>query len=970
MKSGMIARTVYLALAAMTGVCCTAGNADRTPADYVDPFIGTGFHGHTYPGATTPFGMVQLSPDTRSGNWDACAGYHYSDRTLDGFSHTHLSGTGCADLADLLFRPLTGKTAEGDTFPDIRPAVFSHDDETASCGYYKVRLKEEGILVELTAMPRTGVHRYTFEKEGPRRVLIDMMHTITSENVKKHEIAQVSENEIAGMRLTDGWVDNQHLYFSAYFSAPVVEVQNEDDARMLVTFSPDIKTLTVVVGISAVSVENARENRRTEVPEPDFDRVKAEAEELWKEALGDIRIVKGGDEDQLRTFYTAQYHAKTTPNLMSDVNGEYRRSNGEVARLPEGEKYYSTFSIWDTFRAWHPLQTLVDTAFVSRMIRSLLEMYDATGELPIWPLSSGETGCMIGYHSASIIADAYMKGIRGFDAEHALEAMVRSSRINRKGSDYYAEYGFIPANIRRESVSCLLEFAYDDWAIARMAGEMGRQDIRETYSRRAQNYVNVYDGATGFFRGRNLDGLWSAPFVDWRAGRDYTEASPWQYRFFVPHDVYGMIQLFGGREAFTARLDSLFTRQMPEEDLGVGDITGLIGQYAHGNEPSHHMAYLYNWAGQPWKTQRITRHVLETMYKPTPEGILGNEDCGQMSAWYILSALGFYSVCPGSNEFVLTTPLFDRTELRLANGKTLSIVADNPAENRYIKAVRLNGKSIDRTFLTYDEIMAGGELAFELTRKPDPEWGTAAEAAPYSQTTGPVASIPYCSQNLSLFTKPEKAVLGSMTEGASIHYTLDGTEPTEASPLYTEPILIDRSLPLKAKAFKEGMAPSRTMSMAAEKAVFLEPVGKPEKMEPGVSYDYYEGSCQKVRHILSKRHIRSGVMPEPSIKEAPQKDYFAYIFKGYLYVPETGIWTFLTRSDNGTILEINGKEVVNNDGSHPAVTATGRAALRRGYYRYRLSFFEDWGDECLLWGWKAPGKEKITAIPRENLFAR
>lgn len=450
---------------------------------------------------------------------------------------------------------------------------------------------------------------------------------------------------------------------------------------------------------------------------------------------------------------------------MNDVNGQYRRNDQSVATLPAGRRHYSTLSLWDTFRAWNPLQTLVDTTLVRDMACSMLDMYDATGELPIWPLASGETRTMIGYHAASVIADAWMKGIRGYDGMQALEAMVRSSNINAKGSDDYVANGFIPSENTRESVSCTLEYAYDDWAIARMAEALGCNDTAREYYRRALNYVNVFDGSTRFFRGRRSDGGWTTPFEEFATGRDYTEATPWHYRFFAPHDINGLEQLFGGRTPFVDELDRLFTLTSEEMQLDVADVTGLMGQYAHGNEPSHHMAYLYNYVGMPWRTQELTRRLLDEMYAPTPEGIIGNEDCGQMSAWYIFSSLGFYPVCPGSNEFVLTTPLFDRATVRLANGRTLTVTADNPRRNRYIDAVTLDGVPVEANFVTYEQLMQGGELHFSLCEEPNLDRGTEPEAAPYSLTRGEVVSVPYTTQSVSLFTEPIEIDLATTTPG-------------------------------------------------------------------------------------------------------------------------------------------------------------------------------------------------------------
>ena len=958
-------KKLTLLLLALAALGCSPRSAD--PVDYVNPFIGTGFHGHTYPGATTPFGMVQLSPDTRAGNWDACAGYHYSDTTIDGFSHTHLSGTGCADLADILFHPTTREIVIHDGECVLQPYFFSHDDERASCGYYAVTLPDVNIGVELTAAPRTGVHRYTFTGKGPRQVIVDLLHTITEEKIDLCELRRTAPGELAGMRRTQGWVPDQYVFFAARFSEPFADVQLLGDKQAVLTFAPDVRTLTIAVGLSSVSVENARMNSLAEVPELDFDAVYARAVGQWRKALGDI-VVEGGSRDEMINFYTAQYHTKLTPNLMSDVNGEYRRHDQTVARMPEGESYYSTFSLWDTFRAWNPLQTLVDTALVNDMIRSMLDMYDSTGELPIWPLASGETGTMIGYHAVSVIADAYLKGIRGYDADKALEAMIRSSNINKKGSDYYTAQGYIPSNIKRESVSCTLEYAYDDWAIARMAQAMGRDDIFGEYARRALNYVNVFDGSTCFFRGRQSDGNWSAPFEEFATGRDYTEATPWHYRFFVPHDVNGLIQLFGSREAFIREMDRLFTLESDEMQLDVSDVTGLMGQYAHGNEPSHHMAYLYNYVGQPWKTQELTRRLLHEMYAPTPEGIIGNEDCGQMSAWYVFSSLGFYPVCPGSNEFALTAPQFPKAVVRLANGRTLTVTADNPRRSVYIASVTLDGKPIDRNYITYDELMQGGELHFALRPRPDYERGTDDAAAPHSLTRGEVVSIPYTTQNVSLFTEPIAVALATTTSGAEIRYTLDGSEPTETSALYAAPVPVDRSLTLKAKGFKPGAAPSRTLTLEAEKAVFRKgaPAGE-TATRPGVAYSYYEGVFSCVNDIRKGKYVSSGTMPAPSIAQAPQEDHFAYVFTGLILIPERGVWEFMTKSDDGSVLTIGDRRVVDNDGSHASVMATGRVALEAGLHPYTLLYFEDYEGQDLSWGWKAPGAEGFEAIPEANL---
>ncbi|BEG99237.1 GH92 family glycosyl hydrolase [Bacteroides sedimenti] len=958
--------------------------AQKSPVDYVNPFIGTGFHGHTYPGATVPYGAVQLSPDTRLGNWDACSGYHYNDSTILGFSHTHLSGTGCLDLGDILFHPTTKEVltaSKGDLYQPLR---FSHEQESASPGYYSVEFKDEKIKAELTASTHVGVHRYSFPTDCTASIIIDLFHSLdNNEFIYEATLEKCSDNEIVGMRRTRGWVDNQCVYFVAQFSKSFKKVdfynagslasagnkQSGTNLQAVVGFDVTDGTPVVVkVALSVVSIENARENLKKEVSGFDFDAVKRDARTCWEKALSEI-TVEGNNKEDLINFYTAVYHSKVIPNIVNDVNGDYRRHDMTIARLGKGECQYSTFSIWDTFRAWHPLITLTDTAMVRDMIHSFLNIYDASGELPIWPLSAGETGTMIGYHAVSVIADAYLKGIRGFDAEKALKAMIVSSEKNKKGADFYIKYGFIPSNTKRESVSCLLEFAYDDWAIAQMAKAMGKEDIYQRYIKRSQNYCNVFDGQTKFFRGKRMDGNWETPFNPFEVGRAYTEATAWQYRFFVPHDVNGMIQLFGGKEAFIKELDQLFVVESNLHNSDIQDITGLIGQYAHGNEPSHHMAYLYNYVGQPWKTQEMVRRILKEMYKPTPDGIIGNEDCGQMSAWYILSSLGLYSVCPGSNEYSLTAPLFCKATIHLANGKTLTITANCSEENKYIDKVVLNGKEIETNFITYKQLMEGGEFCFTLFSQPNLHRGTGVEAAPYSYTKGKMVSVPCVDKDLNLFLDKTEVQLMSATPGAEIRYTLNGTEPTPESPLYKKPLSLKQSAWIIARAYKNGYQPSRILSIHATKAEFR----KAEQVAPvqnGTSFSYYEGLYSKVDDIEKSPVVMTGIMKEPSIDKARQEDHFAYIFTGMLYIPEDGVYGFNTCSDDGSVLYIGNEKVVDNDGSHAAIEATGKIALKKGFHSYKLLYFEDYEGQGFSWAWKTPASKQFTIIPAKNLFVK
>ena len=969
---------IHMACLAALLAACTSQK--ENPVDFIDPFIGTGFHGHTYPGATVPFGAVQLSPDTRAGNWDACAGYHYDDSTLTGFSHTHLSGTGCIDLGDLLIRPTT-QTVDPSRQPMYAPAAFRHENEKAEAGYYAVLLHEEGIRAELTATAHTGVHRYTFPKESTPTVIVDLKHSLDNEHIYESSLQVVNPHEITGMRNTRGWSDNQRIYFVIQCSQPFEKatlVSNQKalegkeaegtDLQALLKFKDHTsEPIVMKVGLSIVSVENARENLQAEVEGFDFDAVKQAAYHTWNDAVSAIKV-EGGTEEQKTNFYTALYHSMVVPNVVSDVNGQYRRHDQTIGQLPQGAVQYSTFSLWDTFRAWNPMMTLIDTTLVTNMIHSFLHIYDASGELPLWPLSAGETGTMIGYHSASVIADAYMKGIRGFDAEKALEALVVSSEKNQKGADYYISKGFIPSNIKKESISCLLEFAYDDWCIAQLAQALGKQEIYDTYIRRSQQYLNVFDGATRFFRPKRMDGNWETPFNPNEVGRAYTEATAWQYRFFVPHDVNGMVQLFGGKEAFTSALDDIFHTDA-QVDGDLVDITGLIGQYAHGNEPSHHIAYLYNYIGQPWKTQAMTRRLLDEMYAPTPEGIVGNEDCGQMSAWYILSSLGLYAVCPGSNEFTFTTPLFEKATLQLANGKTLTITANHPEKNLYIDKVELNGKEIETNFVTYEQLMGGGELHFSLTDQPNRKRGVTADAAPYSFTKEAVVSIPYVDKDLNLFMDSVTVNLATATAGATVHYTLDGSEPTQQSPVFNAPLVLKNTTQINAKAFKDGFQPSSTLSILATKAVLNR--GKiilDHQPKNGTTYKYYEGHFQKVADMQQKHFVEKGIVSEPSLDKARQEDHYGFEFSGLIDVPEDGVYTFQTRSDDGSVLYIDQTLVVDNDGSHAAIPATGSIALKKGWHSYRLLYIEDYEGQHLSWAWKLPSGEKLEPIPASRLY--
>ncbi len=969
---------VLLSLSLIFFASCTKSR--QKPADYVNPFIGTGFHGHTYPGATTPFGAVQLSPDTRRGNWDACSGYHYSDSSMYGFSHTHLSGTGCIDLGDILFHPTVKDVSlkpEGYIYGML---PFSHENEKASPGFYEVSFPETGITASLTATPRVGIHQYTFPESTESKIIIDLAHSLDNERIDHLELKVVSDTEIAGARLTSGWTPNQHIYFVARFSKPFGNVRLISSGNVIQdSISISGKNLQAIIGFetrkgekidvnvgtSLVSIENARLNLETEAPDFGFDNYRKKAESLWDEALSAIQV-EGKSETDKEIFYTAMYHTMVVPNVVSDVNGDYRSHDMQIKRLPEGQKMYSTLSLWDTYRTWHPLMTLINSDLTTDIVNSMLAMYETTGELPIWPLASGETGTMIGYHSVSAIWDAWQKGIRDFDGEKALDAMIVSSQKPRKGGSHYLAQGWIPANMEKESVSCVLEYAYDDWCIAMMAKELGKEDIHKQYIRRAYNYLNAFDGNTGFFRGKRSDGNWVSPFSPVVVSRDYTEATAWQYRFYVPHDIHGFTQLLGGDEQFNSALDQLFSENT-KFITEIPDITGLIGQYAHGNEPSHHVAFLYNYSGEPWKTQERVRHILKEMYQATPEGIPGNEDCGQMSAWYIMSSLGIYPVCPGSGEYALSSPLFEKASIKLHNGKVLEIKANDPDKNSYISKITFNGTEITANFITHEMLMLGGVLEFTLTDKPVLTRGNEDADVPYSLTANNMVSTVYCPNDLHLFIDETILELGCITPGAEIRFTLDGSEPLPGSTLYSNPVKLTESVQVRARAFKEGYAPGPEFNVKATKALMRLP-DKKSATENGIRFKYFEGKFKRTTDMLTASVLKAGTLSEPSIAGAETEDFFGFEFTGYLYVPADGIYDFYTESDDGSVLMIGNEVVVDNDGSHGAIRATGKIALSKGYHSFILRYFEDYEGNSLEWGWKKPGSDSMERISANNLF--
>ena len=765
----------------------------QEPASYVDNFIGTGGHGHTYPGATAPFGMVQLSPDTRMDDWDGCSGYHISDNHILGFSHTHLSGTGCNDYGDFRFMPITG---EKHYKSDDYRSVFRHETEVARPGFYSVMLDDYNIKVELASGMRAAMHRYTFPEGANATVILDLKEsTLSAEKIYEAWAKVENDNAISGFRRSGYWARDQYIYFYAEFSKPIVASGKNDDGLVYAfDFQNDGTPLVMRIGISAVDVEGAKKNLESEITDFDIEALAAKTYDTWNKELGRIAVGSKNERD-MRIFYTALYHSFIVPNLYSDVDGRYRGHDLQIHQSDSPR--YTVFSQWDTFRTENPLLNMIQTKRAVDIINTFIDNYETGGLLPTWELAANETHCMIGYHSIPVMADAYINGITGFDAEKALHAMVARANEDIWGLDFYRQYGYIPADMAGESVSTTLEYAYDDWCIARMAEKMGKQDIADEFYKRAQYYKNLYDPETKFFRGRKNGGF-VTPFDPRQVNFMLTEANTWQYNFFVPQDVNGHIAMMGGKEEYENMLDRLFNTSSDLTGREQVDITGLIGQYAHGNEPSHHMAYLYNFLGKPVKTQRYVSQIMNELYTDQPDGLCGNEDCGQMSAWYVMSAMGFFPVTPASGYFVIGTPHFEEMTLNFENGNQFVIKAKNLShENKYIESVKLNGKPLTRSYIYYDEVINGGKLEFTMTSDRNTTWATDPTDCPVSListnliTTTPIINVEnyvfYDNLDVSI-THPDK--------NAKIYCSLNDSEFKE----YIAPFVIDQTTDVKAYA--------------------------------------------------------------------------------------------------------------------------------------------------------------------------
>ncbi len=784
-------------------------------AKYVNPFIGTGGHGHTYPGPALPFGMIQPGPDTRLEGWDGCSGYHYTDKIVYGFSQTHLSGTGIPDYCDFLLMPTTGEIAFK---KEDYASEFLKKNEKAAPGYYTTFLEKYQIKAEITTGLRNGLYKFTYPKGNKSNIIIDLTHR---DKVLDSWIEIVNDREIKGYRKSSAWSKSQELYFHLVFDTPFIEAGIADNdqlkkgikklkslnTKLYVRFNTtQNQTITTKIAISAVDPAGALKNLNSEFKDLNFESAKSNARSVWNKELSKI-AAKDKSEKKLTIFYTALYHSLLNPNLYIDVDRRYRGLDKKI-HVAKDFDYYTIFSLWDTYRTEHPLLTLIDRKRTLDFIKTFLAMYEQGGQLPIWPLGEEETFCMIGNHAIPVIVDAYAKGIRDFDVELALKAMKHS--VNRKqfGLDVYRDFGAVMADKEHESASKTVEYAYDDWCIAQFAKMLGKKDDYITYLTRAQNWKNVYDPSTGHIRARYNGGWWK-PFNPTEVNNNYTEGNSWHYSFSTQQDVNGHIFMMGGHDKYYEKLNELFTTKAPLTGRDQSDITGLIGQYAHGNEPSHHMAYLFNFTNHPEKTQYYVNKILNEQYSDQPDGLSGNEDCGQMSAWLVMSSMGIYPFTPGNNMYQIGTPWLDEITLNFENKCQFTFVAKGRTDaNYYFNGMILNNNPYSNLYVDYSEIKDGGSLVFNMTSSPNKEYLKGLKKPEIHIYEHLIVPNPIIDGPQETFKGTAIVTLDNAEKGTTLFYTLDGTVPSKQSKKYTEPIKIDKTTVIKAIAYKDGLKPS------------------------------------------------------------------------------------------------------------------------------------------------------------------
>jgi predicted alpha-1,2-mannosidase len=805
-------------------ICLSSSYAQKSNIDYVNPFIGTGGHGHTYPGVTAPFGMVQLSPDTRLDGWDGCSGYHYSDSIVYGFSHTHLSGTGVSDYGDILLMPTTGEIRlnnGADGKPGYRSKIMQmpnvdgtfQKQEAAYPMAYTIGLEDYQIAVSLYATTHCGLHYYRFPRGEKANIILDLKHR---DEVLEADFQQIDSLTVQGYRISKAWAKEQRIYFYLQFFSPVsLEKTISSNGKNLVggfTLNKNAKNdFLVKIGISNVSIEGAKKNLNTEISDWDILKVVNESNKSWQNLLNKIQI-ESPNEDDKTNFYTALYHLYQVPNTIQDVDSQYLGMDLK-AHKAEDYTHYTVFSLWDTYRAAHPLYTILQPKRVNDFVKTFLDDYKHSGALPMWPLAANETWCMIGNHAIPVMVDYFLKNnqvsnagrnqnLANIDINYALEAMIKTTEINHFGQKEYAENGFIPAEMEHESVSKTLEYAYDDYCIALMAKALGNEKIYQKFIRRAQNYKHVFNPDNGFSQAK-INNTWVTPFAPAEVNSHFTEGNSWHYSFSAPQDMNGFIKLHGGKAAVEAKLDALFSASSQTSGRDQSDLTGFIGQYVQGNEPSHHIAYLYNFVGKPHKTQALIHQIMSDFYKNQPDGLIGNEDCGQMSAWYIFSAMGFYPVNPCGGQYIIGTPRFPSLKIDLENNKSFTIKALNLSDkNFYIQSATLNGKPLTHSWLMHEDIMNGGELIFTMGDKPSTWANSDADSPVTAITDNEVSPLPFVKKGERSFMKNTSVELGCADRNTKIFYTLDGSEPNDKSLIYTQPILLDQTTTVKFVAEK------------------------------------------------------------------------------------------------------------------------------------------------------------------------
>lgn len=846
---------------------------------------------------------------------------------------------------------------------------FSHESERAEPGYYSVYLDDYKVKVELTSGNRVGYHKYTFEEAGKVKLLLDLIHR---DPVIESEIRIVGNNRIEGKRRSKYWAGDQHLFFAMEISKPFESAKIFEDKKEVISERQtkgiqlqslaffDVlagETIEIKVALSNVSIEGARKNLEAEAKEIDFEKARINAKESWSKSLGKIEV-EGGSEKEKRNFYTALYHSLLTPNVSQDVDGMYRGMDGKVHKAV-GFTNYTVFSLWDTFRALHPLLTIIEPDRSGEFAQCLVQKSKEFGEYPMWELASNDTRCMIGYHAVSLIADAHVKGITNFSLEDAYTEMERTAMLDKRGLKAYRTLGYVPSNKSSQAVSKTLEYAYNDWCIAQVAKALGKTDRYTYYMNRASNYRNIYDSEVGFMRGKTDEHKWVPNFDPTAVGYNYTEGNSYQYSLFVPHDIPGVIDLLGGKKELEHWLDKLFATEM-EHDLGDDtDVSGLIGQYAHGNEPSHHMAYLYNYAEAAWKTQKMVREIMATQYQDTPDGLCGNEDCGQMSAWYVLSAMGFYSDCPGKPVYAIGSPIFSKVKIHLDNGKTFTLTANNNSEkNKYIQSAKLNGEKLNVSFLSHSDILEGGNLVLEMADTPNKGWGANLDL----NVEFKAAPIAYLTESSDVFIEKFLVDIKCNDPEAEIYFTLDGSEPDKQSQQFKKPFKINKSSNLSFRTYKEGCEPGIVVKRRLTKQNSGNYLA--EKVQKGLQYSYFEGIYRSVYDYELDEPAKTGIVSVPTLDVCLRKEWIGIDFKGLINIPKSGEYTFYMSSNDGCKLSINGEELFESDG-RKTLTFGQQASLKleKGLHQIQMGFYQCSDNIDLVVEWEGPGIKR-QVIPK------